>query len=256
MFQFIEFLRVTAVGFIALGLCGGIFYKDLFSLSFPILLIISILFGLLVQPFLRAYHPYREEVKAVIKHVESYIYEVFSTRREQESGSMDGELENALARAIYEFLYRTVEYSPFFTSRVNEQIRFFYFYYFVGLSFKISIPCSIAALLIRVLYRYTYLGSYTVLSFIEKEFLLGIENMVYLAVAVVIFVVIAYLLSYRFSLTAKGIILTELYTRHVFLASEKKRIQELAKIAQEDDVLMSIFQQKIDKEKGIWAKKR
>jgi len=257
LFQFIEFLRVTAVGFIALGLVGGIFYKDLFSLSFPVLLIISILFGLLVQPFLRAYHPYREEVKAVIKHVESYVREVFSTGIKEESSSKDsGELENALARAIYEFLYRTVDYSPFFTSRVNEQIRFFYFYYFVGLSFKISVPCSIAALLTRILYKYTYLGSYTVLSFIEKEFLLGIENMVYLAVAVVIFAVIAYLLSYRFSLTAKGIILTELYTRHVFLASEKKRIQELAKIAQEDDVLMSIFQQKIDKEKGILAKKK
>ncbi|HEC65326.1 MAG TPA: hypothetical protein ENI23_08530 [bacterium] len=256
MFQFIEFLRVTAVGFIALGLFGTIFYKDLFSLSFPVLLLISILFGLLVQPFLRAYHPYREEVKAVIKHVESYIREVIPIGTKEEPGSKNSKLENALARAIYEFLYRTVEYSPFFTSRINEQIRFFYFYYFVGLSIKISIPCSISALLVRVLYEYTYLGSHPVLSFIKREFLLGIENMVYLVVAVVIFAAIAYLLSYRFSSTAKGIILSELYTRHVFLASEKKRIQELAKIAQEDDVLMSIFQQKIDKEKGILAKKR
>lgn len=254
MFQFIEFLRVVAVGIIALGLFGSIFCKSIFSLPFAALLMISTLFGLLVQPFLRAYHPYRNEVKAVIKHVESYIREVFPTGIKQESNYGNGELENALARAIYEFLYRTVEYSPFFTSRINEQIRFFYFYYFVGLSLRISIPCSIFALLLKWLYEHTCLGLYTSIKFIEKEFLLGIGNMIYVTVAVVIFAVIAYLLSSRFNSTAKGIILTELYTRHVFLASEKKRIQELAKIAQEDDMLMEIFRQRVDKEKGTLAK--
>jgi len=42
----------------------------------------------------------------------------------------------------------------------------------------------------------------------------------------------------------------------VFLTSEKKRIQELARIAQEDDMLMEIFRQKIDKEKGTLSKKK
>ena len=256
MFQFIEFLRVVAIGIIALGLFGSIFCKSIFLISFPVLFMISTLFGLLVQPFLRAYHPYRDEIKAVIKHVESYIREVFPAGIKQELSSKNRELENALARAIYEFVYRSVEYSPFFTSRINEQIRFFYFYYFVGLSLRISAFCSIFALLVRILYEYTRLGSYATLRFIEKEFLLGMGNMIYVAVVVVVFAVIAYLLSSRFNLTAKGIILTELYTRHVFLTSEKKRIQELARIAQEDDMLMEIFRQKIDKEKGTLSKKK
>ncbi len=256
MFQFLEFLRVVAVGLIALGLFGGIFWKSIFSLSFPVLLIISTLFGLLIQPFLRAYHPYRNEIKAVIKHVEDYIREVFPGGIRQESGFENNRLENALARAIYEFLYRTVEYSPFFTSRVNEQIRFFYFYYFAGLSLRVSVFCSIFALLIRILYEYTHLRSFMVLKFIEKEFLLGTGSMIYATVAVIIFALVAYLLSSRFNLTAKGIILTELYTRHVFLASEKKRIQELAKISQKDETLMEIFRQKIDKEKGTLSKKK
>lgn len=165
-------------------------------------------------------------------------------------------LENALARSIYEYLYRTVEYSPFFTSRVNEQIRFFYFYYFAGISLKIGILCSIFALIVRILYEYTKLGSFTIFEFIEKEFLLGIENIIHTAIAVTIFIFTAYLLSYRFNSSAKGIIFTELYTRHVLLASEKRRIQELAKMAQEDTTLMEIFRQKIDKEKGILPKNR
>lgn len=217
---------------------------------------ISTLFGLLVQPFLRAYHPYREEVKGVIKHVENYIREVLDTREVLGSNLENNELENALARSIYEYLYRTVEYSSFFTSRVNEQIRFFYFYYFAGLSLKIGIFCSIFALVVRILYEYTPLGSFAIREFIKKEFLFGTGNIIHASIAVTVFVLTAYFLSSRFSSTAKGIMFTELYTRHVLLVSEKKRIQKLAKKAQEDKTLMDIFRQKIDKEKGILPKKK
>ncbi len=251
MFGFIEFLRVVAVGLITLVLFGGIFFKSLFLLQTPGLLVIATLFGLLIQPFLRAYHPYRNEVKAVISHVESYIREIFPDEEKKNwSNSANTKLENALARAIYEYLYRTVEYSPFFTSRVNEQIRFFYFYHFIYLSLIISIPCSFFAFLLKILYEYTHLKSFEALEFVKTEVLLGMENILYTAIIVVAFAVLAYFLSLRFKLTAKGIILAELYTRHVFLASEKKRIQELAKIAKEDNKLREIFKQKIDKEKG------
>jgi len=256
LFQFIEFLRVVAVGVITLGLFGGIFLKSVFSLSLPVLLMISTLFGLLIQPFLRTYHPYRKEVKAVIKHVENYIREVLPVRKREGQSFENNEFENALARSIYEYLYRTVEYSPFFTSRVNEQIRFFYFYYFAGLSFRIGAFCSIFALLVKVSYEYTPLGSLIFLRFIEKEFLFGIKNTIYAAIIVITFALVAYLLSFRFNSTAKGIIFTELYTRHVLLVSEKNKIQEMAKKAHEDETLMKIFKQKIDKEKGIFPKRK
>ena len=256
MFQFIEFLRVVAVGGLALGLFGVIFLKSVFSLSLPIFFMISTLFGLLIQPFLRAYHPYRKEVKAVIKHVENYIREVLLIRKKDCKGCESNELENALARAIYEYLYRTVEYSPFFTSRVNEQIRFFYFYYFAGLSLRLGALCSIFALLLRLFYEYTPLSYFKFLKFIEKEFLFGIGNIICTAVIVIIFALIAYLLSFRFNSTAKGIIYTELYTRHVFIMSEREKIQELAKQAQKDETLMEVFKQRIDKEKGIFPKRK
>jgi len=255
LFQFIEFLRVVAVGIIALGLFGSIFLKSIFSLSLPVLLMISTLFGLLIQPFLRAYHPYRKEVKDVINHVEKYICEILPKQIKKDSSIKKSELENALARSIYEYLYRTVEYSPFFTSRVNEQIRFFYFYYFSGIASRISAFCSVFALLVRIMYEYTPLKSLTILSFVENEFLFGIKNIIQITIVVVIFAFLAYLLSFRFNSTAKGIMFTELYTRHVLLASEKDRIQKLAKKAQEDVTLMEIFKQKIDKEKGVLPKK-
>jgi hypothetical protein len=75
---------------------------------------ISTLLGLLVQPFLRAYYPYRNEIKAVIKHVENH--RSFSYWNKKDSGFENDELENTL----YEFLYRTIEHSLFFTSKVNE----------------------------------------------------------------------------------------------------------------------------------------
>ncbi len=256
MFQFLEFLRVVAVGLIALGLFGAIFYTSLFLLPLSALLMISALVGLLIQPFLRAYHPYRNEVKGVPKHVELYIREALSAKSGQELSTENDELENALARAIYEFLYRTVDYSSFFTSRVNEQIRFFYFYYFVALALRISIPCSIVALLAKGFSKHLSLESWALAEFIQREFLLGIEGLTYLAVGVPILAAIAYFLSIRFNSAAKGIIITELHTRHVFLASEKERIKQLAEIAQDDDVLMELFQRQIDKEKGVLAEKK
>lgn len=255
MFQFLEFLRVVAVGVIALSLFGTIFYKSVFLLSLSALLLISALIGLLVQPFLRAYHPYRTEVKAVPKHVERYIREALSTKTGQEPSTENDQLENALARAIYEFLYRTVDYSAFFTSRINEQIRFFYFYYFVALALRISIPCAIVALLAKGLCKYLQPESWAAAEFIQREFLLGIESLTYLAVGVAILAAIAYSLSIRFNSAAKGIIMTELYTRHIFLASEKERIKQLAGLARDDHVLMELFQRRIDKEKGVLAEK-
>ena len=95
MFGFVEFLRVVAIGFMAIGLFGAIFCKSIFQFPFSNLLILSALFGLLVQPFLRAYHPYRNEVKAVIKHVESYIREVLPTEALQYPNDESRKLENA-----------------------------------------------------------------------------------------------------------------------------------------------------------------
>jgi len=252
MFGFVEFLRVVAIGFMAIGLFGAIFCKSIFQFPFSNLLILSALFGLLVQPFLRAYHPYRDEVKAVIKHVESYIREVLPTEALQYPNDEDGKLENALARAIYEFLYRTVEYSPFFTSRINEQIRFFYFYYFTSLCLKIGAVCAVIALVMRILYEYIGLQRIRGFTFIANEFLLGIPNTTQVIFISLVFSLIAYVLSRRFSLAARGIILTELYTRHVFLAYEKEKIQNLAQMAHKDGVLMNIVQRRIDKEKGIF----
>jgi len=251
MFQFIEFLRVVVIGLISLGLFGIIFFRSLFTLSSSIFVIFAAILGLLIEPFLRAYHPYREEVKRVIKHVEDYIQEVLNLSGRDESKIKKIKLENALARAIYEFLYRKVEYSTFFTSRVNEQIRFFYFYYFAGTSLRIAIGCSIFALLVKLLIKYTALKTYCISKYVNREFLLGIENMIYAVILVSAFSLISYLLSIRFRSSAKGIIFTELNTRHVFLMYEKKNIQDLARIAKNDEILMKLFMQKIDKEKGI-----
>jgi len=249
MFQFLEFLRVVAIGTITLGLFGLIFCKSLFTCPVGILFAAAAVLGLLLQPFLRAYHPYRAQVKAVIAHVESYVSEVLRGLP-RESG--EKKLENALARAIYEYLYRTVEYSPFFTARVNEQIRFFYFYYFVGIALRVAAPCAIAASGFLWIAKGTGLGESKLVTRLVEELLLGIGNP---AVAVPVVVVIgglAIIGSTRFLRTARGIILTELYTRHVMLAAEQEKIRELASIAGTDVVLRELFSERLDKELGQW----
>jgi len=215
------------------------------------LLMISILLGLIIQPFLRAYHPFRSDVKNVIKHVENYIKEVIPQEEKIDSTS-DAKLENALARAIYEYCIRTFPSAATFTSRVNEQIRFFYFYYFISIALKISSFCIILGVLIKTVNIYTTLLQFSpfIAMIIRSEFLMGINDIVYLAFVSISYVAVSLALSHRFYMTAKGIMFSELDTRHVFLLDQKQKIQEIAKSAQKDKILVDIFKKAVDREKG------
>jgi hypothetical protein len=251
LFEFIEFLRVVAIGFISLILFGITFCKSVFYIEASWILMISTLLGLIIQPFLRAYHPFRSDVKSVIKHVENYINEVIPQEEKTYSAS-DAKLENALARAIYEYCIRTFPSAATYTSRVNEQIRFFYFYYFISIALKISSFCIILGVLIKTVNIYTNLLQFSpfIAIIIKSEFLMGINSIVYLAFVSISYVAISLLLARRFYITAKGIILNELDARHVFLLDQKQKIQELAKSAQKDKILMDLFKKAVDKEKG------
>jgi hypothetical protein len=248
MFEFLEFLRVVAIGAIALGLLGVIFFQSLFAGPAGLLLCGATMIGLLFQPFLRAHHPYRNDVKAVISHVETYIQEALEGAPTRSTACP--QLDNALARAIYEYLYRTVEYSPFFTSRVNEQIRFFYFYFFVGKALRVGAASSFVALAFVWLAAGTRFGASEVGRAISHEFLMGIGRPWVALPFVVFFAGLCILGSRQFLNTARGIMLTELYTRHVMLAAEKERICALATLAHGDPVLKSMLRARFDKERG------
>jgi len=251
LFEFIEFLRVVAIGLITLILFGITFCKSVFYIDAAWILMISTVIGLIMQPFLRAYHPFRLDVRNVIKHVESYIKEVIP-QEEKTYLESNTKLENALARAIYEYCIRTFPDAATFTSRVNEQIRFFYFYYFVSIALKISSFCIILGVLIKVLNIYTNLSQFSpfIATIIRSEFLMGINNLICLVFASISYIVMSLLLAQRFYVTAKGIILNELDTRHVFLLDQKEKIQEIAKSAQKDKILIELFEKSVDKEKG------
>lgn len=252
MFEFIEFLRVIAIGFMSLALLGLIFYKSIFGLDATWIAMISAILGLILQPFLRAYHPFRKEIKRVIKHVEIYMGEALSGEMKSEL-IHDSETENALARAIYEYCIRTFASAETFTVRVNEQIRFFYFYYFISVALKASSLGILLVFSIKGIAEYTNFLRFSplVLRIVKDEFLMGIQGVFHVSIVTTGYMIVALLLARRFFATAKGIMLNELDTRHVFLLEQKKKIQELARSAQNDEILVEIFKQKVDKEKGL-----
>lgn len=251
MFEFIEFLRVVAIGLISLILFGITFCKSVFYIGATWIFLVSILLGLIIQPFLRIYHPFRSDVKSIIKHVENYIQEVIP-QEEKTYSTSDAKSENALARAIYEYCIRTFPSAATFTPRVNEQIRFFYFYYFISIAFKISSFCIILGALIKTLNIYTTSFQFSpfIATLIRSEFLMGINNIVHLAFLSISYVAISLSLAHRFYATAKGIIFNELDTRHVFLLDQKQKIQEIAESTQKDKILIDLFKKIVDKEKG------
>lgn len=252
MFEFIEFLRVVSIGLMSLILLGVTFYKSVFYIEGTWILIISALIGLIIQPFLRAYHPFRSDVMNVIKHVEIFIKEAIPQEEKTNSSSIVN-LENALARAIYDYYIRTFQSSATFTNRVNEQIRFFYFYYFISIALKISSVCIAFVLLIKVTNIYTNLLNFSpfIVEVVKNEFLMGINNIVCLVFVSISYVVISFLLARIFYMAAKGIILNELDTQHMFLLDQKQKIQELARLIPKDDILIELFERAIDKEKGV-----
>jgi hypothetical protein len=250
LFEFIQFLRVVAIGLISLILFGVTLYKSVFYIEATWIIMISTLLGLIIEPFLRAYHPFRKEIRKVIKHVEIYIKEAIL--QEDEKLLSNIKTENALARAIYEYCIRTFQSAETFTTRVNEQIRFFYFYYFISIALKISSLCIVFVLLIKgVTYTNLLQFSPSIMGFVRNEFLMGINNVVSLIFISISFIVASLLLAHRFHMTAKGIILNELDTRHIFLLDQKQKIQNLARLAQKDEMSFRIFKEAVDKEKGI-----
>ena len=213
---------------------------------------ISTILGLIIQPFLRSSHPFRKEIKGVIKHVEMYIQKAISEGRKPGELAR-GEGENALARAIYEYCIRTFESAETFTARVNEQIRFFYFYYFISVALKVGLIGILLVLSLKAVDLYTNLlkSSPLLEKVIRNEFLLGIQDIIFLIIITGSYAFLSLFLARKFYATAKGIILNELDTRHVFILAQKERIQEMANLAREDEVLLEIFKKTVDKEEGL-----
>jgi len=138
-------------------------------------------------------------------------------------------------------------------NRINEQIRFFYFYYFLSVAFRIGIFLLGAAILMKFLTAYTVLASRAPIAsvWVKTQCMLGlppIESLVVFASYTLIF---GWSLSGIFARTAEGIIVSEMDARHVFLVSHKSEIQEIAKRSMSDPFLASMLLRRIDKEKGV-----
>jgi len=109
MFGFLEFVRVIGIGFISLSIFSVAFCKDLLRADAAWLIVLATVLGLMIQPFLRAHHPYRGLVHQVIQHVEAFIKEIGDAPAGADPSEKSFEGENALARAIYEHCIRSAE---------------------------------------------------------------------------------------------------------------------------------------------------
>ena len=250
MFGFLEFLRVVSVGLVSLLLVSIALWKDLLRLELGWLLLIATLLGLLIQPFLRAYHPYRRQIHDVIRHVENYVSEALGQDPDQSRAHSRVEREPALARAIYEHCIRTAD--PQLLQRVNEQIRFFYFYYFLSVAFRIAFFLLVGSAVLKALMSQDRIAKLWPAwgLWAKTQCLMGLSSMWALSMIIGFYVVFVLFLSRRFAGTAKGIILSELDARLVFLLTRKKEIQLIAKQAANDPSLSHLLGRKIDKETG------
>jgi hypothetical protein len=251
VFGFLEFLRVVGVGVVTLLLLSVAVWKNILYLEVGWFLTLATLLGLIIQPFLRAYHPYRRHIHDVIRHVENYVSEALGqTHNINNHTQAKAQTESSLARAIYEHCIRNAD--PQQLQRIDEQIRFFYFYYFLSIAFRSGFLLLAVATACKLLAKQVSVAAFWPAGahWVETQFLLGLPNISSLLLLAVYYPAFVLFLSNKFAGTARGIILAELDARHIFLLTRKSEIQKLAKQAGQDPNLATMAVRRIDKETG------
>lgn len=235
-----EMLRFTIMGFILIFFIGIFLYSRIFKFNAVLLIFSSYVLGLIFSPVARKYHPFRNRIKTVIDHTK----EIMKGKSIMELPSE--KYENALARAIYDYVLLSKGKSHFI-EKIHRDVGFFYFYLYIYYLFIFGIGLGLISFTIKILAISGYLSSNLSLR-IKDNFFLGINNLWELIILLLALVVLLYFFLTISKRTAEARLDYVLNMQHVFVANNKGIFQEVFDKIKDNAIIKKIGKIELDKE--------
>ncbi len=233
--DFNSFLRLTAIGLVVLFLSGVLVAASMFSAildrgagGVSAFIVASTLFGLILEPLFRR-HPRRREVKRIYDHVAALVVDEVGEERAPE-----GEHLELVAKSVYEYVIWTFAGTETYMQRVNQQVRYAYFYFALH---RLYLWFGGAALAVWVVKAFVRPGAPLAdllpgpiePADVDMELLLGTDEMGLALAAILVLIAGLWFPARFFYRTADNTILVELDSRHLVLLANEDTIRELAR---------------------------
>jgi hypothetical protein len=263
-----SFLRILGIGFLATVLSALLcFHSSLTYLtsqsSAPLLwIVVAMTVGSFLEPLIRK-HPLQAEVAAIYGHVRRLIvdeaqalYGLTPPRELKSIPHLDapsGKLTNPalydlLAKSLYEYVIWTFPGSATYTARVNQQVRYAYYYIGIWTLYKYGVVLAVPVLLLKWLVlnpdnRISHLLLYSTINLdtLNSQLLLGSNNFLYTLIVSVSAIVIIAPLAIFFRRLGCSTMLVELYSRHAIIATNAESIRSAARKILTDPFLLEDY---------------
>ncbi len=169
-------VRVAANGFILIISFGAILNCDVFALSLSDLSLASLIVGILTEPFLIHFHPFKARPVVFYRHLKTIVAAQLSTPAFR--ATQNQKLENAYLKALWEYTLRMHKDAERFATVVSKQTRLALFYVLTEMILRIAPAITLLAIAAKLLVLGPLSAAVPVAvrSYVRDNLLLGISS--------------------------------------------------------------------------------
>jgi hypothetical protein len=218
--------------------------------------------GLLVEPLLR-HHPLRREVQAIYEQIrriitaetnvlslDNHSHGVAQTSHPQGCENpvdiLGSDFLSVLAKSIYEYVIWTFPGTDTYMRRVNQQIRYAYFYCSLWFIYKGAVYAALLSLCLKFLFHQrgnvlvAMICTFVNTDRIDHQLLMSVPPYP-AAIALLLLILVGYFPARFFYSIGQETMIVELYSRHIVLLQNTDLIRRIARNILSDPELLRTY---------------